>query len=279
MSARPLERSYESAHGTVAYDIIGDGEPLLLIHGTPSSSYLWRDVVTELRDDWELYLFDLVGFGQSEQFAGQDVSLAAHGEVLAELIAHWDLDRIHVAGHDIGAATALRGHLIHGLRYRAMAVLNGVVRSPWITPFSRHVRDHVEVFQAVPEHIHRQLLIGHLKTAIHRDVEEDGLEPYLSPWLGPEGQAAYYRQVSQFDERYTDEVEGDYPSIPTPTLILWGANDEWLDPTDGRWLHSALPTSAYVELDDAGHFTPADAPTAVATALDEFFSRDSFAEL
>jgi pimeloyl-ACP methyl ester carboxylesterase len=156
-----------------------------------------------------------------------------------------------------------------------MAILNGVVRAPWITPFSRHVRDHVEVFQAVPEHIHRQLLIGHLKTAIHRDVDEAELESYLTPWLGEAGQSAYYRQVAQFDERYTDEIEDEYSAISVPTLVLWGAADEWLDGEDGQWLHGQLQNSEYLELDAAGHFTPQDAPTAVAASLNEFFSQDT----
>jgi pimeloyl-ACP methyl ester carboxylesterase len=278
MTALELEESYESAHGTVAYDIIGGGDPLVLVHGTPSSSYLWRNVVSALHDDWELYCFDLGGFGQSEKFEGQDVSLKAHGEVFAELVDHWNLNEFNVAGHDYGAATILRGHLLHEIQYRSMAVLNGVVRAPWITPFSRHVREHAEVFQAVPEHIHRQLLIGHLKTAFHRDVDATELEPYLTPWLGETGQSAYYRQVAQFNERYTDEIEDEYPSVSIPTLVLWGADDEWLDAEDGRWLHGQIPNSEHVELDDAGHFTPEDAPTAVADALDEFFSQHSLDE-
>jgi pimeloyl-ACP methyl ester carboxylesterase len=236
---------------------------------------LWRNVVSELRDDWELYLFDLVGFGQSEQFEGQDVSLNAHGEVFTELIEFWGLNGFDVAGHDYGAATILRSHLLHEMQYRSMAILNGVVRAPWITPFSRHVRDHVEVFQAVPEHIHRQLLLGHLKTAIHRDVDEAELEPYLTPWLGETGQSAYYRQVAQFDEQYTDEIDDQYSSISLPTLVLWGAADEWLDAEDGRWLHGQLPNSEYAEFDAAGHFTPEDAPNAVAASLNEFFSQDT----
>jgi pimeloyl-ACP methyl ester carboxylesterase len=240
---------------------------------------LWRNVVSELRDDWELYLFDLVGFGQSEQFEGQDVSLRTHGRVFAELVEFWELTDFHAAGQDYGAATLLRGHLLHELQYRSMAILNGVVRAPWITPFSRHVRDHVEVFEAVPEHIHRQLLLGHLKTAIHRDVDEAELQPYLNPWLGEAGQSAYYRQVAQFDEHHTDEIDDQYSSISLPTLVLWGAADEWLDAEDGQWLHEQLPNSEYVELDAAGHFTPEDAPAAVAASLDEFFSQNTLNQL
>jgi pimeloyl-ACP methyl ester carboxylesterase len=110
-------------------------------------------------------------------------------------------------------------------------------------------------------------------------VDEAELEPYLPPWLGETGRSAYYRQVAQFDEQYTDEVENRYPSISVPTLVLRGAADEWPDGGDGRWLHGQLPNSAYVEPDAAGRFTPGDAPTAVAASLDEFFSRDTLERL
>lgn len=270
-STLTLGQRFDSSHGTVVYDAFGSGEPIILIHGTPSSSYLWRDVVSQLRDDWEIYLFDLVGFGQSEQSEGQDVSLKAQGEVFSELLDHWNLDSVNVVGHDYGAGTLLRTHLLDDQDYHAMAIVDGVVREPWVTPFSQLVREHVDVFQNVPEHIHRQLVIGHIRSAIYRDISEDELEPYIEPWIGDEGQPAYYRQVAQFDEQYTDEIEPEYPSISTPTLVAWGEQDDWIDIETGRWLHENIPGSTFQPVPDAGHFAPEDNPQAIANALHEFF--------
>lgn len=269
-----LDQRFESSHGRVAFDVVGSGDPLVLIHGTPSSSYLWRNVSESLSKHWSVYLFDLVGFGQSERCEGQDVSLKAQGEAFSELLDHWNLDSVNVVGHDYGAGTLLRAHLLHGHEYRAMAILDGVVREPWVTPFSQQVRAHVGVFQAVPEHIHRQLVIGHIRSAIHRGIEEEALEPYLEPWLGEEGQPAYYRQVAQFDEQYTDEIESDYPSISIPTLIAWGEQDEWISIETGRWLHEQIPESTFETIPNAGHFAPEDNPARVARVLDEFFQRE-----
>lgn len=266
-----LEQTFDSSHGAVAYDVFGSGEPVVLIHGTPSSSYLWRKVLAELRSDWEIYLFDLVGYGQSAQMEGQDVSAKAHGEVFSELLDFWDLREVNVVGHDYGATTALRAHLIHDHEYRRMALMDGVVKAPWVTPFSTLVRENIEVFQQVPSHIHRQLLIGHFRSAIHRDMSEDELEPYLEPWLGETGQAAYYRQVAQFDERYTDEIEPLYSSIDTPTLVGWGEHDGWLDFEVGEWLAEQIPAAEFRSIPDAGHFVPEDNPERVAGVIDEFF--------
>lgn len=266
-----LGQTFDSSHGEVAYDVFGEGEPVVLIHGTPSSSYLWRGVVEELRNEWELYLFDLVGYGQSSQTDGQNVSAKAHGAVFSELLDFWGLDEVNVVGHDYGATTALRTNLIHDHEYRRMALLDGVVKAPWVTPFSTLVRDNIEVFQQVPAHIHRQLLIGHFRSAIYGDMSEAELEPYLEPWLGEAGQAAYYRQVAQFDEQYTDEIEPLYPSIETPTLVAWGEHDEWLDFAVGEWLAEQIPGAEFRPIPDAGHFVPEDNPHRVATIIDEFF--------
>ena len=54
---------------------------------------------------------------------------------------------------------------------------------------------------------------------------DEETEPYIKPWLGKEGQAAFYRQIEQNDQRYTDEVEPLYGQIERPVLILWGEED------------------------------------------------------
>jgi pimeloyl-ACP methyl ester carboxylesterase len=66
-----LSKAYESAGGKVAYDVLGDGPPVVLVHGAPSWSYLWRNVAGELADRFEVHVFDLLGYGTSEQREGQ----------------------------------------------------------------------------------------------------------------------------------------------------------------------------------------------------------------
>jgi pimeloyl-ACP methyl ester carboxylesterase len=98
------------------------------------------------------------------------------------------------------------------------------------------------------------------------------LEPYLRPWPGPVGQAAYYRQVAQFDERYTRKIEPRYGEIRTPTLVIWGEEDAWLAPEFGRRLVEAIPAARLTTVPNAGHFVPEDRPDDVARALARFFS-------
>jgi pimeloyl-ACP methyl ester carboxylesterase len=259
----------------VAYDVLGNGPPVVLVHGTPSSSYLWREVATQLQETFTVYLYDLLGYGESEQRQGQDVSIAAQATLLAELLEHWQLAEPCLAGHDIGGAISLRLLLLTHRRLRRLALCDPVAIAPWITPFSRHVQRYQDAFATVPEYIHREMVAAHLRTAIASRMTAEALEPYLRPWLGSEGQAAYYRQVAQFDERHTREIEPRYGEINVPALILWGENDAWLDPEVGRHLAATIPNARVKVIPQAGHFLQEDQPDIVARELTVFFSDPS----
>lgn len=266
-----LTEIYESSGGRVAYDVFGSGEPVVLVHGTPSNSYLWRGTIERLSLSRKVYVYDLLGYGASEKREGQDVSIGAQTGVLVELLEHWGLTDTAIVGHDIGAAIVLRAHLLRGVEFGRMALIDAVSFSPWITPFSRHVQRYMEAFATMPEYVHRQAVAAHLRSAVHGRMTDDELWSYLEPWSGAEGQAAYYRHVSQLDERYTEEVEPLYGSIVTPTLILWGEEDGWLELSTGERLHEMIPGSILRAIPNAGHFAPEDAPEAIAAALDDFF--------
>ncbi|MEU7405325.1 alpha/beta fold hydrolase, partial [Streptomyces sp. NPDC044948] len=160
MSEWPLTESFPSSSGTVRWNRLGpaDGRPLVLLHGTPFSSYVWRAVARSLARDHRVFVWDMPGYGRSEKYAGQDVSLAAQGRVFHELLGHWGLAEPLVVAHDFGGAVALRAHLLHGAGYRALALVDPVALAPWGSPFFRLVRDHAEVFEKLPPALHRALV-------------------------------------------------------------------------------------------------------------------------
>ncbi len=267
-----LNRSYESSGGLVAYDILGSGPPVVLIHGTPFSSRVWRKIVPKLVEKWAVYVFDLIGYGASEKREGQDVSLAAQGRVVAELLDHWGLHEPDIVGHDFGGATALRTHLLEGRDFNSIALIDAVALSPWGSPFYRLVREYVGVFRQIPAYMHKAMVAAYVRDATHVPMSDEELEPYIAPWLGPEGQDAFYRQIYQNDQRYTDEMQVRYGEIKRPVLILWGENDKWIPPEKGEQLHATIPGSRLHTIPEAAHLAMEDAPGAVAEALNVFFS-------
>lgn len=266
-----LERRAELSVGPIAYDRFGEGPPVVLVHGTPTWSYLWRHVAPHLAEDFSVYVYDLHGYGDSPAPPDADVSVAAQGDLLAGLLDLWDLDEPMVAGHDIGGAAVLRAHLLHERSFRRIALVDAVALRPWITPTTRHVQAHLAAYQTMPEHIFEQIVATHLRTAVHGHFDNDAFEAYMSCWRGPRGKAAYLQKVAMFDENHTVEFEGQLATLQTPTHLLWGARDAWLEPGKAEQLRKLLPNSGLTLIPNAGHFAMEDAPEEVAAALLEFF--------
>lgn len=267
MLNHPLNRRFRSSAGEIAYGAEGDGPDVILVHGTPTSSVIWRGVIDRLRHSYRLHYLDLPGYGASDKFEGQEVRLRSFARVLAELIAHLGLEPPHLVGHDFGAAAVLGCHLVEGVPVRSITVADGVVLNPWGTPFSRHVRDHEQVFAQVPGYVHRAVLAAHLATAVSRKLPDATERTLIEPWTGEVGQAAYYRQVGQYDYAYTGSLEALYPRIEVPTLILWGEEDQWVSIAEGARLRSLIPGARLETLPDAGHFSMLDCPALFARLL------------
>lgn len=265
-----LRRRVELSGGEIAYEVLGSGPAVVLVHGTPTSSFLWRKVAPALAASFQVHVFDLPGFGLSERHAEQKVSIEAHARTLAELVDHWALERPALVGHDIGGATVLRAHLLEGVACAKLALIDAVVLRPWITPVTRHIREHVEAYETMPKHIWSQVTGAHLRHAVHRPMSEDDFAGHFDQWSGPDGQALWLRNVRQLDERHTAEFEDLLPSISAPTLILWGDRDAWLDPRLSEQVQRRIPGSRRVLVPDAGHFAMEDQPEEVSRLLADF---------
>ncbi|MFO7482954.1 alpha/beta fold hydrolase [Oceanibaculum nanhaiense] len=266
-----LTRRFDFRGQEVAYDILGDGPPLVMVHGTPFSSYVWRNIARELARDYTVHLYDLLGYGQSEKREGQDVSLGVQNGLLATLLQHWGLSSPYMIAHDFGGATVLRAHLIDGCDYRKLLLVDPVAVRPWGSPFVQHVRHHEAAFAGVPDYLQRAILRAYIRGAVSREMTDAELELYLAPWLGETGQPAFYRQIAQMDMRHTDEVEPRYDAVRCPVMLLWGQEDEWIPVERGRQLASALPNCDYREIAGAGHLMQEDAPEAIVAAALTFF--------
>jgi pimeloyl-ACP methyl ester carboxylesterase len=259
--------SFESQ--SVRFGSLGraDLPPLVLLHGTPFSSIVWRRIAPYLAGRRQVFYFDLLGYGRSEMRAGQDVSLAVQGRLLAALLSHWQLSRPDVVAHDFGGCTALRAHLLHGCEYRSLTLIDPVALAPWGSPFVRHVRDHEAAFSGLPAYIHAAILPAYIAGAAFRPLSAAVMQLYTDPWTGDAGQAAFYRQIAQMEQRYTDEIESRYAQIRCPVEVLWGAEDRWIPIERGHELVRRIPGSRLLSVPAAGHLVQEDAPEAIVAAL------------
>jgi pimeloyl-ACP methyl ester carboxylesterase len=273
MTSWQLGERLGTSLGEVAYEIFGEeGPPVVLVHGTPSRSYIWREVVSVLAAQYTVYVYDLLGFGESERGEQVDVSIVAQGRVLAELVEAWGLEEPRVAGHDIGGGIALRAHLIEGTSFECIALLDAVVLTPWGTPALRHVKEHLGAYRTMPRDVFEDYVAARLKQATSQPMDEEAFEAYLSQWRGSVGQEAYLRKDEALLERDTAELEPLLDSIEVPVQIVWGEEDRWVDPAQADRLHGQIPGPRLKKVAGAGHFVQEDAPSEVVEVLVSFFT-------
>jgi len=262
-----LDQEFSSPGGTMRWARLGSGDPIVLVHGTPYSSYLWRDIAPALARTREVYVLDHLGFGQSDQHDGQDLSLTAHARRFTGLLKHWGLSGPSVVAHDIGGAVALRALLLEGATYQDLTLLDAVSGGEWERGLFRLILEHAEVFSQLPAYAHEALVASHLRHATHVGFRTGVLEAHLAPWRGATGQAAFYRQYHQIRQADTVDYEHLLGGVEIPVRIVWGRDDRILPPEYAEWLHDRIPHSELSWIADAGHLLQEDAPAQLLAHL------------
>lgn len=265
-----MHETFDFEGQQVRYGVQGTGKPIVLIHGTPFSSLVWREIAPRLAKQRQVFCFDLLGYGHSEMRSGQDVSLGVQNRLLDALLTHWRLTRPDVVAHDFGGCTALRTHLLNGRDFDSLTLIDPVAISPWGSPFVQHVRKYEAAFAGVPDYIHAAILSAYISGAAHHPLSPEVMALYAEPWRGEAGQPAFYRQIAQMDRSYTDEIEPRLATIRCPVMILWGKEDRWIPIERGRELAQRIPGSAFQAVPNAGHLMQEDAPEAILIALGGF---------
>lgn len=186
-----LNEEFGTPDGTIRWNRFGSGDPVVLVHGTPYSSYLWRDIAPALARTRTVYVFDHLGFGRSDQGEGQDLGLAAHARNFAALLDHWGLAGPSVVAHDIGGAVALRTLLLEKREYRDLTLFDAVSGGDWERGLFRLILEHADVFGRLPEYAHEALVAAHLRHATHT-----GFRPGSSTRTSPRGAERRGRPLS-----------------------------------------------------------------------------------
>lgn len=250
----------------------GTGPPVVFCHGTPWSARLWEPIATALAAEHRVFLWDMPGYGRSSMDDGADVSLGTQGRVLATLLERWELDEPDVVAHDYGGATALRAHLLHGARYRSLALVDVVALAPWGSEFFRLVRDNAAVFAALPDPLHEALVTAYVRGASAQGLLGGAERMLVEPWLGERGRPAFYRQIAQADQRYTDEIEARYPELDLPVHVVWGTDDTWIPVDRAHRLVEMIPGAGLDLVAGAGHLIQLDAPERLTAILQRWLA-------
>ena len=267
----------------IACAAIGSGEPVVLIHGTPSSSYIWRNVAPKLADaGHRVHVFDLLGFGASERPFDPAVDTSVSGQVpiLERLMAHWGLDSAHIVAHDIGGAVAQRFCLFHPSLAKSLTLIDTVSFDSWPSKRTNdQMKAGLEALIKAPDAEHRAHFRAWLLSTVERkDAFEAGsLEAFIDLISGPVGQASLFQhQVAHYDHKHTSEISDRLGDLSTlPVQIIWGQNDAWQVVEWAHRLQAAIPGSDLHVLPRCGHFAMEDQPDRVSDLLVSFIAANT----
>lgn len=269
----PFKSRFAAIGGcTVHYVDEGQGPPILFLHGNPTWSFLYRDVIDLLRHRFRCIAPDLPGFGLSSAAEAYAFTPAEHADIVERFIVELELDQLTVMGHDWGGPIALGAASRHPDRVAALVVANTWAwpanSSPTLQIFSRLVGGPLGkvLIERYNSFVELSMPLGTARTRVRPEVKEHYRRPFAetasrrATWVLP---GAILRS-----RRYLAEVERGMSHLADhPALILWGTRDLAFRGGARRRFERAFPNHRTILLPGAGHYIQEDAPAEVADAI------------
>jgi pimeloyl-ACP methyl ester carboxylesterase len=255
------------AAGEMAYADEGDGPAVVLLHGFPTSSHLWRDLVPMLAPRFRAVAPDLVGYGDSSKPEDpKALTVRAQARHVRELVERLGVTEFAVVGHDIGGGVAQLLALDGGVT--TMILADAVSFDSW--PI-----EGVRMLQvASPETADDELVRGIVGVALdagmshpERLSEEDRHE-YLRPWL--DDPPALLRAARGIDGVGLTGTEDRLAALDARVLVAWGEDDPFQPAELAERLGEVIPGATVALLPDCSHFVTEDAPEAVLPLMAEY---------
>jgi haloalkane dehalogenase len=265
----------------LTYREAGSGPPIVFLHGNPTSSFVWRNVLPVVAPHGHCLAPDLIGMGHSGK---PDIGyrFADHARYLDAWFAALDLRDVVLVGYDWGGVLAVDWARRHPQRVRGVVLLETFLQGmqwsdlpPQGAELFRALRTPGAGEKLVLEQ--NEFLAKSLANGVKHGLSEAARAEYYAPFPDP----ASRRPMLQWPREIP--IDGD----PADVAAIIDANAEWLAATpdvpkllltfDGKglsnapalieWARSTLPRLEVVALGSAGHHAPEDAPTAIASAL------------
>lgn len=257
---------------TVHYVDEGSGPTLLLLHGNPTWSFLWRDVIRALRDDFRCVALDYPGFGLSTAKPGYRYLPEEHADVVTGFVDALGLSEVTLVGQDWGGPIGLAAAQRRPGVFERLVLVNAwawpVNGDPYFEAFGRiaggpPIRFLARQFNLVAKAF---LPMGHRK----RKLTAAETVHYLRAMDTPERRQASGVLPGRIlaSRAFFAEVEAGLPDLAKlPTLIVWGNAQIGFRPRERERLEASFPDHKTVALDGVGLYVESDAPDEFVAAI------------
>ena len=268
---------FDGAGPRLHYVDEGKGTPVVMFHGNPTWSFLYRKVIKQLSGKFRCIAMDYPGFGLSERPASYGYTSSEHAQVVGKLVDHLGLDGFIVVGQDWGGPIGMTIALVRTSRVAGLVFAN-----TWYWPAEGSVLAFSLVMSSPPAQwliLHRNSFVNLIMPRwVATPMEPRVFKTYQDAQPSPQarhGVAEFPRQLRlarPMLERLAANAPRAFADLPME--LVWAMKD----PAFGnaavlaRWQRD-FPKANVIKLENASHYIQEDAPEAVATAVERAQAR------
>jgi haloalkane dehalogenase len=254
----------------------GVGEAILLLHGNPAWSFLYRKIIAGLKDEFRCVALDYPGYGLSSAPAGYRFTPREHTAVLERFVDRLALTELTLMVQDWGGPVGL------GLAGRRPELLRRlIIGNTFAWPLNSEFR--VRMFSAlmggpIGRTLNRRFMLVprvFFARGLAQEHPREVLDLYFAPWRDPARRAPAAIGPKQLiaASDYLTEVEANLPKIADrPTLIVWGTKDFAFGERERKRFEATFPNHRTILFDNASHFLQEDVGERIAAAFKSFRS-------
>ncbi|MDT8388072.1 MAG: alpha/beta hydrolase [Thiogranum sp.] len=265
--------TYVDGH-RIAYREQGHGSPVILMHGIPTNSLMWRDIIPKLSTNHRVIAPDMLNYGHSEKPANADVSINAQSRIMVGLMDALGAPRADVVAHDIGAGVAQLMAVNHPEKIGKLVLMDSVCFDSWPIPeFEPLQQPGAEEAMSLGEFV--GMMRGFMPNGVHDKsvMSEAVIDLYMTPWSTEDGKRAFFRNLRRLNKEYTQAIADELAKLPHKTLVMWGDKDPFQKPEYAARLAEAIPDAELVWITDAGHWLIEEKPNEIGDRIKQFLDQ------
>jgi pimeloyl-ACP methyl ester carboxylesterase len=253
----------------------GKGEPVLFVHGTPSWSFDYRNLIKQLKENYRCVAVDHIGFGLSDKPEHYDYSTQNHSKTLEKFVIEKQLDNINLVVHDFGGPIGLNFAIQYPEKIKNLVILNSWLWSnkndPDFVKLSKILKNPLLPF------LYRYLNFspGFIlpKSFGDHKLPQHLLKQYTKPYADKTQRnlaVAFARSLLN-DQDWFEELWNKRQAISNKkTLFIWGMKDPVIKPHLLEKFQSGFANSKTIKLESCGHFPQEEQADKVTNAIVDF---------
>lgn len=283
ISVEELKKAYTNQYSKfieidgmqVHYRDEGNGFPIVLLHGTAASLQTWNAWTKELAKNYRVIRMDLPAFGLTGPNKNADYSIKSYTQFLHQFLTKIKVDKFYVAGNSLGGNIAWNYAEEHPNEVEKLILIDasGLPTNkpqPWIFNLAR-----TPILNSLFLYITPKFIIRKNIEQVYADdskITDELITRYHELALRAGNRQAFIDRA-KLDIDVDKNVNFDkLKSIQTPTLIIWGANDNWIPLENGKKMDSLMPNSKLVIIKNSGHVPMEESPAESLSVLKEFLN-------